>query len=80
MGLLFGSAGAHTYPKSGQIAPPPPARQIVYRRTWHKQGPFVLFENENDVTLRGHTIFMSYTGPVPVCSTRQELFSLEKRD
>ena len=23
MGLLFGSAGAHTYPKSGQVAPPP---------------------------------------------------------
>ena len=21
MGLLFGSAGAHTYPKSGQVAP-----------------------------------------------------------
>ena len=28
MGLLFGSAGAHTYPKSGQVAalPPPPTR------------------------------------------------------
>ena len=25
MGLLFGSAGAHTYPKSGQVAPPPPS-------------------------------------------------------
>ena len=24
MGLLFGSARAHTYPKSGQVAPPPP--------------------------------------------------------
>ena len=24
MGLLFGSAGAHTYPKSGQVAPSPP--------------------------------------------------------
>ena len=24
MGLLYGSAGAHTYPKSGQVAPPPP--------------------------------------------------------
>ena len=24
MGLLFGSAGAHTYLKSGQVAPPPP--------------------------------------------------------
>ena len=23
MGLLFGSAGAHTYLKSGQVAPPP---------------------------------------------------------
>ena len=23
MGLLFGSAGAHTYPKSRQVAPPP---------------------------------------------------------
>ena len=23
MGLLFGSAGAHTYPKSGQVVPPP---------------------------------------------------------
>ena len=28
MGLLFGSSGAHTYPKSGQVAPPPlPHRQ-----------------------------------------------------
>ena len=26
MGLLFGSAGAHTYPKSVQIAPPPSGR------------------------------------------------------
>ena len=25
MGLLFGSAGAHTYLKSGQVAPPPPS-------------------------------------------------------
>ena len=25
MGLPFGSAGAHTYPKSGQVAPPPPS-------------------------------------------------------
>ena len=24
MGLLFDSAGAHTYLKSGQVAPPPP--------------------------------------------------------
>ena len=24
MGLLFGSAGGHTYLKSGQVAPPPP--------------------------------------------------------
>ena len=24
MGLLFGSAGAHTYPKSVQVTPPPP--------------------------------------------------------
>ena len=24
MGLPFGSAEAHTYPKSGQVAPPPP--------------------------------------------------------
>ena len=24
MGLLFGSAGAHTHLKSGQVAPPPP--------------------------------------------------------
>ena len=23
MGLLFGSAGAHTFPKSGQVAPHP---------------------------------------------------------
>ena len=24
MDLLFGSVGTHTYPKSGQVAPPPP--------------------------------------------------------
>ena len=25
MGLLFASGGAHTCPKSGQVAPPPPS-------------------------------------------------------
>ena len=25
MGLLFGSTGANTYPKSGQVAPSPPS-------------------------------------------------------
>ena len=29
MGLLFGSAGAHTYPKSGQVAPLPPPRKAL---------------------------------------------------
>ena len=27
MGLLFASGGAHTYPKSGQVAPPPSSTQ-----------------------------------------------------
>ena len=30
MGLLFGSAGAHTYLKSGQVAPPPPRLDPTY--------------------------------------------------
>ena len=29
MGLLFGSAGAHTYLKSGQVAPPPPRKRYI---------------------------------------------------
>ena len=29
MGLLFGSAGAHTYPKSGQVAPPRKAVKLL---------------------------------------------------
>ena len=29
MGLLFDSAGAHTYPKSGQVAPPPSPLETV---------------------------------------------------
>ena len=32
MGLLFGSAGAHTYPKSGQVAASPPlAEGFLYQ-------------------------------------------------
>ena len=27
MGLLFGSAGAHTFPKSGEVAPPHPLNE-----------------------------------------------------
>ena len=29
IGLLFGSAGAHTYLKSGQVAPPPPLENFL---------------------------------------------------
>ena len=28
MGLLFGSAEAHTYPKSGQVVPSPPVMNL----------------------------------------------------
>ena len=30
MGLLFGSAGAHIYSKSGQVASPPPLLDIIF--------------------------------------------------
>ena len=29
MGLLFGSAGAHAYPKAGQVAPSPPRKALT---------------------------------------------------
>ena len=31
MGVLFGSAWAHTYPKSGEVALPPPPPPLVKR-------------------------------------------------
>ena len=34
MGLLFGSAGAHTYLKSGQVAPPPSFRPNLFIFGW----------------------------------------------
>ena len=30
MGLLFGSAGAHAYPNSGQVAPPPRSGKVHF--------------------------------------------------
>ena len=36
MGLLFGSAGAHTYVKSGQVAPPQNSCELIQD---NKKGP-----------------------------------------
>ena len=40
MGLLFGSAGAHTFPKSGQVAPPPftPQMSTILRHRINQKG------------------------------------------
>ena len=35
MGLLFGSARAGTYPKSGHVAPPPPSRKALCNSPSH---------------------------------------------
>ena len=80
MGLLFGSAGAHTYPKSEQVAPPPPTHTHTHTHT-HKSTPdlyFKLVYVSMDLMdfpakcLNG--IHSSRSTPIPIVLTEQLLF------
>ena len=57
MGLLFGSAGANTYPKSGQGAPPP----LIPDQLHDKFKAIILTKTKHDtsgiqISLKGHCI------------------------
>ena len=49
MGLLFSSAGAHTYLKSGQVAPPPPPP---------RNGCAVIFQNDSGCRMKAFRHFL----------------------
>ena len=63
MGLLFGSAGAHTYLKSGQIAPPPfrTLKLLLFRVVvfvFNKFQSFLQILNESVALFRNGSILL----------------------